>query len=147
MDPESTQYWEGIPPDPEEACRQQFDRIFERYQKGMGGMNALIHKETGSLVGLAGLLKQEVDGQEELEIAYSLLPGFRQQGFASEAARCCLEVAIQRKYASSLISIIHIHNKPSQRVAEKLGMTVSGRTIYKDNPVYIYRIPSNLPGI
>lgn len=139
LDPESTRYWEGIPSDPEEACRQQFERIFERYQKGLGGLNALIHKETGSFIGLAGLLTQEVDGQEELEIAYSLLPRFRHQGFAAEAAQRCLEIAFHRNYASSLISIIHTGNIPSQRVAEKIGMRISSQTQYKDNPVYIFR--------
>ena len=139
MDPESTRHWEGIPSDPEEACLLQFERIFERYQEGSGGLNALVHKETGALVGLAGLLKQEVDGQEELEIAYSLLPRFRHQGFASEAAGRCMEVAFLRDYATSLISIIHIMNTPSQRVAGKIGMKITSETRYKDNPVYIFR--------
>lgn len=37
-------------------------------------MNALIHKETGIFIGQCGLLKQMVDGIDELEIGYSLLP-------------------------------------------------------------------------
>ena len=70
--PKSTQYWEGLPEDPVNACNQQFQRIFERYELGLGGMNALVLKETNELVGLCGLLVQEVDEKKELEIGYSI---------------------------------------------------------------------------
>lgn len=139
-DPASTAYWEGIPPDPETACREQFDRIFHRYRQNLGGMNALIHRETGALMGLAGLLVQEVDGVVELEIGYSLLPGARGQGYASEAARHCRNEAFRRHWAESLISIIHVRNEASMRVARAMGMQPEKDTVYKQNPVRIFRI-------
>ena len=139
-DPESTKYWDGIPKNPEIACQEQFDRIFERYQANLGGMNALISKNTGNLVGLCGLLVQSVDGIQELEIGYSLLPKYRGQGFALEAAQTSKEHAFKHQLAPSLISIIQIHNIPSQKVAMKNGMRNSKRTTYKNNPVYIYRV-------
>lgn len=71
--PKSTQYWEGLPTDPIKACRTQFDRVFERYKNDLGGMNALISKETGELIGICGLLVQIVDKIPELEIGYSIL--------------------------------------------------------------------------
>lgn len=61
-DPRSTQFWDGLPADPEIACIQHFQRAFERYEKGLGGMNALINKKKPELVGMCGLLIQEVDG-------------------------------------------------------------------------------------
>ena len=45
-DPDSTKYWEGIPQDPYSACHEQFERIFERYDAYLGGMNALISKSS-----------------------------------------------------------------------------------------------------
>ncbi|WP_313777782.1 GNAT family N-acetyltransferase [Flagellimonas amoyensis] len=57
-DPRSTQYWEGLPSLPEEACKAQFDRVFERYANDLGGMNALTLKNSGQLVGICGLLIQ-----------------------------------------------------------------------------------------
>ncbi len=139
-DPASTAYWEGIPADPRVACRQQFDRIFERYRLGLGGMNALLDKATGNLLGIAGLLVQQVDGLEELEIGYSLLPAARGFGYASEAARHCRDQAFGHGWAKSLISIIHIGNEPSMRVARSLGMRPEKDTVYKENPVRIFRI-------
>ncbi len=139
-EPKSTQFWEGLPIDPIEACQIQFDRIFERYEKGLGGMSALILKETGELVGICGLLVQEVDEIEELEIGYSILPKFWQRGFAIEAAKKCKTYAFENNFVSSLISIIHIDNVPSQKVALKNGMHLDNTTTYKDNPVHIFRV-------
>lgn len=138
--PESTKYWEGLPIDPTEACQQQFDRIFERYQKHLGGMNALISKASGNLVGLCGLLVQRVDGIEELEIGYSILPQYWRKGYATEAAQKCKAFVIQHALSSSLISIIHVDNTPSRKVAIRNGMQLDKTTVYKNNPVHVYRV-------
>ncbi|SNZ01841.1 GNAT family N-acetyltransferase [Flagellimonas pacifica] len=139
-EPKSTQYWDGLPSDPVEACKIQFDRIFERYEEGTGGMNALILKETGQLIGICGLLIQIVDEIEELEIGYSVLPQYWQQGFGIEAAQKCKEFAFANDFVPSIISIIHIDNIPSQKVALKNGMHLDKTTTYKDNPVHIFRV-------
>lgn len=138
--PESTRYWNGLPKNPEEACNKQFDKTFERYEKGLGGMNALIHKETNLLIGICGLLVQTVDGIEELEIGYSILPQYWRKGYAIETARKCKEYAFNHKFTTSLISIIHVDNIPSKRVASKNGMVLDKTTTYKENPVAIYRV-------
>ena len=139
-DPRSTQYWEGIPKDPFQACREQFQRIFERYENQLGGMNALICKSRKRLIGICGLLIQTVDGTEELEIGYSVLPEFWKNGYASEAAMKCRDYAFGHQISSSLISIIHVDNKPSKKVAINIGMTLDKETTYKNNPVAIFRI-------
>ena len=88
-EPLSRQYWSGLPENPKVACEVQFKAIFKRYGGGLGGMNALILKSENRLVGLCGLLVQEVDGQRELEIGYSILPEVWGNGLATEAARKC----------------------------------------------------------
>jgi len=40
-------------------------------------MNVLIHKQTGEFIGQYGLLIQNVDNTEELEVAYSIIPQHR----------------------------------------------------------------------
>ena len=73
--------------DPEEKCRIWFDRVFNRYQNDKGGMNALIDKQSGQFIGQCGLLIHTVDAIEELEIGYSIMPAYRQMGYAFEAAK------------------------------------------------------------
>lgn len=138
--PKSTQFWEGLPTDPVKACREQFNRVFERYENDLGGMNALISKESGELVGICGLLVQTVDNVQELEIGYSILPKHWLQGYAIEAAQKCKKYAFDNNFSDSLISIVHVDNVPSQKVAKKNGMCLDKTRTYKDNPVHIFRV-------
>jgi RimJ/RimL family protein N-acetyltransferase len=140
QNPLTSKYWIGLPSDPQAACKQWFDRVFYRYENNLGGMNVLIEKKTGKLIGQCGLLIQTVDGIEELEIGYSILPQYWKKGFATEAATKCKTYAIENRLAKSVISIIHIDNIASQKVAGNIGMQVSKTTIYNKNPVDIYSI-------
>ena len=125
---------------PEEICTYWFNKIFDRYKNNRGGFMALIEKRTGNMVGHCGLLVQEVDKHEELEIAYSLLPKYWGKGFATEAAIKCKEYAFAKCLSDSLISIIHISNEKSKRVAIRNGMEFDKQTLYRELPVDIYRI-------
>jgi len=141
--PLSDRYWSAPPDAPETKCRAWFNKVFERYAGNQGGMNALIEKATGRFVGQCGLLVQMVDGIQELEVGYSIMPAFWNQGFATEAAAACIEHAFARGSSESVISIIHELNVESERVALKNGLALEKRTIYKDNPVKVYRIRHN----
>lgn len=140
--PSSTEFWTEEPVSPKIACQNWFDKIFYRYDNLLGGMNALIDKKTGVFVGQCGLLIQEVDKLQELEIGYSLLPNYRKKGYATEAAIKCKSYAFANNMASSLISIIHIENIASQKVAINNDMSLDKTTIYKSNPVNIFRVIS-----
>ena len=141
-DPLSSKFWSEENLSPKAACQLWFDNTFYRYGNELGGMNALIDKDTEALIGQCGLLKQTVDNLQELEIGYSLLPACRNQGYATEAAIKCKSFAFEHKLAQSLISIIHIKNKASQNVAIKNGMSLDKTTTYKNNPVQIFRVIS-----
>ncbi|MFT4019125.1 MAG: GNAT family N-acetyltransferase [Agriterribacter sp.] len=139
-DPQTSRYRVHEKDDPETECSNWYASQFERYTNNSGGMNALIEKNTGNLVGHCGLLMQNVDNNNETEIAYSLLPQYRNKGYATEAAIKCRDYAFENMLASSLISIISITNIPSQQVAVKVGMTIDKTTTYKGNEVNIFRI-------
>ena len=139
QEPESSRHFAGDPGEPLEACQRWFDKVFHRYDNGLGGHNALISKETGKLIGMCGLLIQTVDGIEELEIGYSILPEYWKQGYASEAAIKCKEFAVAHQLRESIISIIHIENRGSRKVAENNDMYLDKTTAYKGIPVHIFR--------
>ena len=116
---------------------------FERYKNNSGGHNVLIEKQTGKRIGMCGLLIQEVDEISELEIGYSIHPENWKQGFASEAAQKCRDFAFENNFAESLISIVHVDNKASAKVAQNNGMTLDKTTVYKGIPVNIFRVMSD----
>lgn len=126
---------------PEELCEAWFEKIFYRYENGLGGMNVLVDKQTNRLVGQCGLLIQIVEDKQRLEIGYSILPEFWQKGYASEAAQKCKDFAFENDLWDSLISMIHVDNIGSEKVAIKNGMSLE-KTLedYKGCPANIFRI-------
>jgi RimJ/RimL family protein N-acetyltransferase len=123
----------------EKLCEFWFEKIFNRYNNDLGGMNVLIDKTTNEFVGQCGLLVQEVEEQTRLEIGYSLLPAHWGKGYASEAAIKCKEFAFDNNFTDSIISIIHPENTPSEKVALNNGMT-----LHKNIDGQFHGMPANL---
>ncbi|MES2847835.1 MAG: GNAT family N-acetyltransferase [Bacteroidota bacterium] len=140
QDPSTSLYWVEEKGTPEEECKKWYAKQFNRYENNLGGMNALIERSSGKLIGHCGLLVQNIDGKKELEIAYSLLPAYWNKGYATEACVKCRDIAFENKFSGSLISIISVINLPSEKVARKIGMKKNGQTVYNGNAVNIFRI-------
>ncbi|WP_143884081.1 GNAT family N-acetyltransferase [Chryseobacterium binzhouense] len=89
----------------DERCSYWFELTFNRYEKDLGGQNILIDKKTNKIIGQAGLLVRDIDGQTEIEVAYSILPQHRKLGYAIEAASKCRDFAFEKKLIEQLYSI------------------------------------------
>lgn len=98
------------------------------YQSRGHGLWILTLAESGEFVGDCGLTPQLVDGQEELEVGYHVRRALQGHGYATEAAAAARDFARDRLGARHLTAIIHPANRPSQRVAEKIGLRPEKRT-------------------
>ena len=90
------------------------------------GQWALVERATGELVGRAGLLYPEA--WPGLEVGWLVGRDHWGRGFAPEAGQAANEWGRTALGADHIISLIEDDNQRSQRVAEKLGMAVEGRT-------------------
>ncbi len=95
-----------------------------RYTKDGYGLWAMILKASGELIGDCGLVLQEVDGANEIEIGYHVRRDHWGQGLATEAARACRDFGFAKLPVDRLVSIIRPENVASRRVAEKNGLSV-----------------------
>ena len=138
--PETSRHWVMQAENPEIACSKWYEKQFNRYESGEGGMNAIFDKVSGSLIGHCGLLQLRVDGLIELEVGYSILPAFWYKGYATEAAIKCKTYAFEHLLSYSLVSIISLSNTAAKKVALKMGMTLDKTTVYSENRVNIYRV-------
>ncbi len=77
---------------------------------------------TGEFLGDCGLTIQQVDGVAEVEVGYHIRAERQRQGYATEAAAACRDLARERFSVERLIAIINPANRPSQAVAEKIGL-------------------------
>jgi ribosomal-protein-alanine N-acetyltransferase len=87
------------------------------------GLWATIHKESGKFIGRCGLLPWTIEGQYDVEVAYTIAEKYWGQGLGSEAAKAILNYGFEKLNLSRLICLIDADNIGSQKVAEKIGMT------------------------
>jgi ribosomal-protein-alanine N-acetyltransferase len=88
---------------------------------------AVALKGSGEVIGACGLLKQDLDGVQEIEIAYHIRRDQWRNGYATEAALACVLYAFKFLRAQRVVSLIPAENMAARRVAEKIGMGVEKR--------------------
>ena len=124
----------------DERCKNWFELTFNRYEKELGGQNVLIDKKTNNIVGQSGLLVRDLNGETEIEVAYSILPQYRKLGYAIEAAVKCMDFAFEKKIVNQLYSIIHVENNDSKKVALRMGMEKVNTSLYGNIQADFFKI-------
>lgn len=115
------------------------ERIQSHYKKnGEYGLKLLIRKTDGVPVGHAGIIPQQIDGEDELEIGYWIAKEFWGNGYAIEAASVLLNRGIEQLGLTRLISLIQPENTRSIRIANKNGMYLEKEVILKGKEVSVY---------
>jgi RimJ/RimL family protein N-acetyltransferase len=102
------------------------------------GLWLMTRTDTGEFVGQCGLSTKVVDDVEETEIGWHVRPEHQGHGYATEAALACCDLGRNTYGLKRLISIIAVDNRPSQRVAEKIGLTVEKRSVVSGFERLIY---------
>ena len=106
----------------DEEVNGWLERQTGRYREWGYGLWAVVLKLTGEMIGQCGVTRQLWNGEEMLEVGYLFRHSHWHQGYATEAARACMEYAFNILGASEVCSIIRDNNIPSQRVALRNGM-------------------------
>lgn len=139
-DPEITKYIPDAPRSRDEA-REELEWHMNGHPRFPElGLWATIHKETGRFIGRCGLLPWTIDGQQEVEVAYTIARDYWGQGLATEAAQAILQYGFEKLNLSRLISVIEAENIASQKVAEKIGMTFEREARDEIGPFLMYSI-------
>lgn len=139
-DPEITKYIPDAPRSRDEAREELEWHMHGHPRNSQLGLWATIHRASGKFIGRCGLLPWSVDGQEEVEVAYTLARNYWGQGLATEAARAILQYGFEKLNFPRLISLIDSENLASQRVAEKIGMRFEKEGRDEMGPFLIYSI-------
>lgn len=125
----------------EERCEKWICRQINRIKEGTFGQLAVIEKSSGKFIGVGGLITRLEDGVlDEIEVTYSLLPEARGKGYATELAVHFKNWAFKNTEVPSVISIIHVDNLPSQKVAANNGMKPERKMKFMEMPVEIHRV-------
>lgn len=94
--------------------------------------------QPGKLVGFCGL--RHMDGGDEVELLYGILPRYWGEGLVSEAARKVLRHGFEGCGLSRIMGVTDTPNQRSVRVMQRLGMVFEERREYKGLDTVFYSI-------
>lgn len=105
----------------EEAVRAALSRYAaDQAEHGFSSW-AVVERESGRLIGDAGFAWY--DPPDEVELGYTLARDSWGKGYATEAARACLQAGVEHLHVNRIVSLVDERNEASLRVPERIGMT------------------------
>lgn len=104
--------------DEEEFTANYIKNMYAFYNYGLW---LVFEKESGKLVGRAGIENRVIDGETCQELGYLIGSGYRKKGYAWEACKAILNYASEYLMLDELRVCIDKNNEPSIDLAQKLG--------------------------
>ena len=121
-DGEIDKYTDPLYPYEEE---KEFQRAYiENMYRYFGyGLWLVFEKETGELIGRAGLEHREYNGETELELGYIIGTKYQGQGYATEICESILTYAKENTGFERINTLIQEGNEASEKLSKKLGFS------------------------
>lgn len=113
-DPETMYAWEYGFDDAQ--ITQWIDKCLTRYAKDGYAYYAAMDKESGGLIGLIGLLNEEIGEDIKLGLGYILARGHWGKGYAFEGAKGWIDYAFNTLGVAQVVADIRPENTASRRV-------------------------------
>lgn len=92
------------------------------YKKYKHGLWAVILKKGNIFLGDCGITLQNIEGIELPELGYHIKKEYHGNGFATEAAKACIDYSFKSLGFNGIYTYTKADNLPSIKVAEKNGM-------------------------
>jgi len=102
------------------------------------GIWGVEEKTSGELIGRIGL--QFLDSFDDVELVWMLAKSAWGKGFAAEGARAAIDFGLNTLAIPRIAAVIPQENKPSIRLAERLGMEMEKEVERQDTQFYQYVI-------
>lgn len=124
--PEVRRYFPGVLDREGSLCSLKQIRV-NLMTRGYGLFAAEV-KETGAFIGFIGMSHPSFSASFTpcVEIGWRLEPSAWGKGYATEGAIACLEAGFTRWHFQEIYSFTSIHNAPSERVMQRIGMDKLG---------------------
>ena len=112
------------------------DRVLDHWKTYRFGLWAVEEKATGQMVGFAGICHPLwfPEWAGGVEVGWRLRRDAWGKGYATEAGREALRVAIEDRGLREIVAFVHEANHRSAAVTQRLGMTLRDRVRHPDRP-------------
>lgn len=136
-EPSITEYMDELYENPEEERAYAQDYIDQVYCFYNFGIWTVVERESGEVVGRAGICYRE--GYETPELGFVIGVPWQGRGYATEVCREILEYAREELGMTEILAFVQPGNLASMRVCDKLGMENLGR-VELQGQEYIVRV-------
>lgn len=110
----------------------------ERYEELGFGDWAIVEQAAGEIIGESGL--GMLEGSDEIEIGWMLLPAYWGKGYAFEAASAVKQQAAHVLGLERLIALTRPDNAASIKLAGRLGMHPAGRLVHRGHDMLKFEL-------
>jgi ribosomal-protein-alanine N-acetyltransferase len=118
-DPEVMRYT-GELPFSEPAAARRFLQYYGEYDREGFGRWAVTSRDDGAFMGFCGLRRSRET--EAVDLGFRFFPRYWAAGYATEAARVCLQAGFEQFGLEEILGRVMRENLPSITVLQKLGM-------------------------
>ena len=121
---------------------KQFLEGYDHYEKYGFGRWAVIRKEDNEFLGWCGL--KYTPQTDDYDIGFRFFKKYWNQGYATEAAKACLDYGLNNLRIKTIIGRAMKANTASVKVLEKIGMTYWKPMDFHGDEGVIYRIENSI---
>lgn len=136
LDPDVSRYLGGVRSP--EATRTYLEVNITHWERHGFGLWVL-RTPAGEFAGRAGIRHVDVEGTDEIEVAYTLKRTLWDQGLASEITNALTSLGLLQLEIPSLIGMVSVENRASRRVLEKAHFVLERSATHHGEEVVIYR--------
>lgn len=133
--PAITKYMEGLYPDVEQEKQYVREYIEKVYTFFGFGVWTVVEKDSGEVIGRAGLSYRE--GYADPELGFIIGVPWQRQGYAGEVCRAVLAYASAALEFRKVQALVETENVPSLRLCEKLGFSPDSRVTMNGREYYL----------
>jgi ribosomal-protein-alanine N-acetyltransferase len=120
------------------AVRATLER-YAREQESRGfSFWAVVERSGGQVIGDAGFGVFAQTG--DIELGYTLRRDRWRRGYASEAARACLDAGLAHLDVARIVAVVDEENLRSSRVAERIGMSLADTVELHGRPHRLFEL-------
>jgi len=137
-DPDVNRYLGGPARQNAEALATRLKFYMGCYDKFGFGSCAMLWRETGEMIGTAGI--QPLEDTGEIEVGYSIIKPYWGRGIGTEAAKGWMEYGFNTAGLERIVAVAIKENIASRRIMEKLGMRFEKNEIHYGEECAFYGI-------
>jgi [ribosomal protein S5]-alanine N-acetyltransferase len=122
----------------EDQSRAFLDRAADHWKSYGFGLWIFRDQASGEFVGYGGVKHAEVEGRDEIELAYAICSDHWKKGFATEIAMAALQHAFDTMHLDRIVAFTLPHNQASRGVMENCGFTYNRDITHTNLPHVLY---------